>query len=266
MIVMRRITLFRRGVTGIDLLAAAAIVTVAFALAGLVWRMAGHAGTGAITIPSGARMPAQVVTDTGPIVALAPFGRASLTDAGSPTGIQAQLRGVIAAVPAEASTAFVSIGAEPARPYRVGEVLAGATIEAILRDRVILNNGGRIEYLAFPDPFAAPVDPNAASPAAAAASPSPVAAPPPPSPSPAASAAQAVIDRLGATQVGGGYSVGANAPPGMRAGDVIQSVNGTALSDRASIDAAIANAAEGQPARVTILRDGRPITVTVPIR
>lgn len=85
---------------------------------------------------------------------------------------------------------------------------------------------------------------------------------PPAAPLPAASA---LIDRLGATQVPGGYAIGANAPPGMRAGDVVQSINGVALSDPAAADAALAGAGTG-PAQVTILRDGKPITVTIPIR
>ena len=44
--------------TALDLLAAAVVISVALALAGLTWRLAGNAGTGAITAPSGTHAPA----------------------------------------------------------------------------------------------------------------------------------------------------------------------------------------------------------------
>ncbi|WCP73087.1 type II secretion system protein N [Sphingomonas hankookensis] len=149
MIVVERLRFRERWV---DWLAAAAIVSVAFALAGLVWRIAGHADTGAITVPSEARARA-VTVDSGPAIAWSPFGSPTAADATSPTGIQAILKGVVFARPAELSISFVSLGNEPAKPYKVGDALAGAQVTEIRRDRIILNNGGRLEYLAFPDPF-----------------------------------------------------------------------------------------------------------------
>ncbi|KQM33124.1 type II secretion system protein N [Sphingomonas sp. Leaf10] len=260
MIVVRRLAARERWV---DWLAAAAIVSVAFALAGLVWRMAGHAGTGAITVPSEARTRA-VTVDTGPAVAWQPFGSPTAADATSPTGIQAVLKGVVFARPAELSISFVAIGSEPAKPYKVGDALAGAQVTEIRRDRIILNNGGRLEYLAFPDPFGR-VTPTPGQPApapvigqTAPAPAAPVVAPPP--------TAQAVLSRLNATPVAGGYAIGANPPPGMRAGDVIQSVNGAAMTDQSAVNAAIASAAASGQAQVTILRDGKPTTVSIPIR
>ena len=119
MIVVERLRWRERWV---DWLAAAAIVSVAFALAGLVWRIAGHAGTGAITVPSEARTRA-VTVDTGPAVAWQPFGSPTAADATSPTAIQAVLKGVVFARPAELSVAFVSIGNEPAKPFKPGDAL-----------------------------------------------------------------------------------------------------------------------------------------------
>jgi general secretion pathway protein C len=258
MIVVER---FRVRERWVDWLAAAAIVSVAVALAGLVWRLAGHADTGAITVPSEARARA-VTVDSGPAVAWSPFGSPTAADATSPTGIQAVLKGVVFARPAELSISFVSIGNEAAKPYKVGDALAGAQVTEIRRDRIILNNGGRLEYLAFPDPFgqATPTPGQAAPPPAQAmAPPAAPATPPPPS-------AQAVLSRLNATPVAGGYAIGANAPPGMRSGDVVQSVNGAAMADQSAVNAAIASAAASGQAQVTILRDGKPITVSIPIR
>lgn len=259
MIVVERLRVRERWV---DWLAAAAIVSVAFALAGLVWRIAGHADTGAITIPSDARVRA-VTVDSGPAVAWAPFGSPTAADATSPTGIQAILKGVVFARPAELSISFVSLGNEPAKPYKVGDALAGAQVTEIRRDRIILNNGGRLEYLAFPDPFgqATPTPGTAPAPATGQpmAQPAPSSTTPPPS-------AQAVLSRLNATPVAGGYAIGANAPPGMRQGDVVQSVNGAAMTDPSAVNTAIASAAASGQAQITILRDGKPITVSIPIR
>lgn len=247
----------------LDAAIALAIVSVAFALAGLVWRMAGHAGTGAVTVPSEGHIRPSTPADLAPLLGWAPFGQAAVGEATARTGIQAELKGLIFAIPAERAIAFVATGSEPAKSYHVGDTLAGLRIEGIQRDRVLLNNGGRIEYLGFPDSKALTggTDPAAAPAAPAVPGLTPMAAPPPASPA----AAAGLIERLGATQVPGGYAIGAGAPPGMRPGDVVQSINGTALSDPAAASAALASAGNG-PAQITLLRDGKPITVTVPIR
>ncbi len=261
MILVQRLRL-RDTTRAIDLLAGAAIVSVAVALAGLVWRIAGHADTGAITVPSSARARA-VTVDTGPALAWSPFGSPTAADATAATTIQAVLKGVVFARPAELSVAFVALGSEAAKPVKVGDAVAGAAITEIRRDRIILNNAGRLEYLAFPDPF------GVATPAPGQGTPPPAPgqpAPPTAAPAPAQPGAQAVLSRLNATQVPGGYAVGANPPPGMRAGDVVQSVNGAAMTDPSAVDAAIASAGTSGQAQITILRDGKPITVTVPIR
>jgi general secretion pathway protein C len=249
----------------LDLAVALAIISVAFALAGLVWRMAGHAGTGAVTVPSEGRIHAAAATDLTPLLGWQPFGQAAVGEATQKTGIQAELKGLVFALPMEQAVAFVATGSEPARAYHVGEMLAGLKIEGIQRDRILLNNGGRIEYLGFPDTDVltgggAPTQ-TAAAPTGGAspmATQNAAATPAPPS-------ASSVIDRLGAQPVPGGYAIGDNAPPGMQAGDVVQSINGVALTDPAAADAALANAGNG-PAQITILRDGKSTTVTIPIR
>ncbi|MEI9851838.1 MAG: hypothetical protein WDN24_14530 [Sphingomonas sp.] len=55
----------------LDLLTGAVVVSVAFALAGLSWRIAGHAGTGAVPMPPG--KPAGAGADIAPTLALAPL-------------------------------------------------------------------------------------------------------------------------------------------------------------------------------------------------
>lgn len=269
----------RQARIGLNLFTGAVVVSVAVALAGLTWRIAGHAGTGAITVPSGATGPA-VAPDIGAAVALAPFGKASLTDAGQATSLPLELKGVIAASP-ELSTAFISISGQPAKAYKVGDNLNGATVQSIRRDRVILANGGRSEFLAFPDPTLTPEQRQAAAtgqPAGAGAAPAPLvpgatqvgvqpvrSAPPAPAAPPQAAVA-GILQRFDATQVQGGYRIGDNGPPGMVAGDVIQSVNGTSLSDPAAAQGAFAAAQASGSAQIQILRDGKRLTLTVPLR
>jgi general secretion pathway protein C len=140
--------------------------------------------------------------------------------------------------------------------------VGGATIQAIARDRVLLSVNGRTEYLAFPI-IPAPGAPAAGAPAPGVASspiaPSPMAPVPPPNPA-------ALISRLNATPVDGGYRVGEGAPPGLRAGDVIQSVDGTAAGNQAALANVMAAAQARGSVQVQLVRDGKPFTITVPTR
>lgn len=235
------------------------VVSVAFALAGLTWRLAGHADVGAITVPA-VRAPA-AVPDTVPMLALNPFGRSGIDgDGATATTLQIALKGIVFARPAELSVAYIQVGSEVARPFRAGEAVSGATITAIQPRRVLLSNGGRVEFLAFPDPFAPPPGTVPAGAPAAAPAGNPVAAPP------AGPSAEQVLQRFDAQPADGGYRIGANAPPGLRQGDVLQQLNGTPLTSPDAARAAITGAQASGTAQVQILRDGKPVTLTVPIR
>ena len=259
----------RQARTLLDLLTGAAVVSVALAMAGLTWRLAGHAGTGAITVPSGQTGPV-APPDVAPAIALVPFGKPSTTEAAQATSLPLELKGVIAATPASLSTAFISVSGAPPATFHVGEAVNGATIQAILRDRVILAVGGGSQFLAFPDPTLSPAQRQAAQQNQASQGATPPAmsspgAPPTPAAPPAASTAS-LLQRFDASPVNGGYRIGDNGPPGMVPGDVIQSVNGTSLSDPAAANAAFAGAQASGSAQIQILRDGKRMTLTVPLR
>lgn len=248
----------RQARTTLDIVTAAVIVSVAVALAGLTWRIAGHASTGAVTVPSGAR-PVAVTADATAALAFAPFGKGALTDATQATALPLKLKGVFAASTAALSVAYIEVGGEAAKPFRIGEAPGGGTIEGILRDRVILRVDGRIEYLAFPDPsLTADQQQAAAAPPAPAAPAQPKAA----SPESAATAALAAMSPA----PGGGMQVGANAPPGLQTGDVITSIGGTPLTSPASAASAFAAAQARGSVQVQITRDGKPVTLTIPTR
>jgi general secretion pathway protein C len=249
------------------LLTGAVVISLAFALAGLTWRLAGHAGTGAITVPPTARpVP---VPDIAPALALAPFGRTAPGDAAQATTLALQLRGLVYAQPQSLAAAFISANGETAKPYRVGDAVLSASIESIEPRRVLLRNGGRVEFLAFPDPFATP----GAAPTLVAGAPNPNAPPSQAAPSPPPPPVQAnvpspadVMARFDARPVSGGYQVGDNAPVGLRPGDVLRSVNGGALTSPEAARDALTRAQQAGTAQVQITRDGKPVTLTVPIR
>jgi general secretion pathway protein C len=252
----------RQSRTALDIATAAVIVSVAVALAGLTWRIAGHASTGAVTVPSGAR-PVTQVADITPALAFAPFGKGT-SEAMTATALPLKLKGVFAASPAALSVAYIEVGSEPAKPFRIGEAPGGGVIEGILRDRVLLRVNGRIEFLAFPDPTLTAEQQTAALTQPQPAPPSPPQVSTSPAQPPAAAAASALAGLAPAP--GGGLLVGASAPPGLRQGDVVTSINGTPVTSQASAAAALAAAQASGQAQVQITRDGRPVTLTVPTR
>lgn len=270
--------------TALDLLTAGVVISVAFAMAGLTWRLAGHAGTGAIMAPSGKSVPGGV-PNIAPVLALAPFGKATVSEAGQPTALPLTLLGLVASDQPSLSTAFISLSGETALPFHIGDTVGGAKIEGITRDRVILSNGGNTEYLGFPDPNAPPAandggigvpgapPPNApATGAPGTVPPAPKAAPnlldgPRGAPAPGAGASTAaILQRFNATPVDGGYRIGSAAVPGLQSGDVLMSVNGTPLSDPTAAGAAFTAAQGSGSATVQIMREGKRMTLTVPLK
>ena len=268
------------------------VASVALALAGLTWRLTGW-DDGRSSIVTAETLPPRVAgpdPDVARIVGLAPFGGGTGA-AGLPvSSLGLVLKGVLLAYPREASLALIAIGEGPAQSYGVGASPAGnAVIEAIEIDRVILKVGDRRELLAFPEPALAappattpgagititPVTPPPSPEAAAAlASASPIASAaaararpaPPPIVDPAAAVAA-----MGATPVAEGYRIGANPPAelrrfGLQPGDVIETLNGETVGDLANDRALVQRAVASGGARVEIVRAGRRLTLTLPLR
>lgn len=247
MMTPRRITLATDVVTGI------VVASVGVAAAGLSWRLYEVARARPVAaVPAAA--PPRAPVDLAPILVLAPFGRASAV-AAQQTSLPLSLRGVILATPASASTAMIAVGGEPPRSFGVGQPVGGAIIDSIASGRVSLNVGGRLEYLAFP---------RAGAPAPAAAPPPPVAPAPPPEP-------RKMLEGLGATPVAGGYSIGPSPPASVRGagllpGDVIEQVNGTPLGDPQRDRQLLSPATLAAGARITVLRNGKRTTLSLPSR
>ena len=268
-----------RAAIGVDLFTGAVILSVAIALAGLTWRIAGDSGLPARTLPIAPAAPPPPV-DLTAIIAASPFGSAAAL-ATTPAAGGLVLRSVMFARPASASTALVSAGDAAAILLHVGDPApGGAIVDAIAIDHIILRGAAGLQTLAFPQP-GAPV-PATAGTAAPAAQPFvglPVPTTPVPVPSaplmlpppPGSAAPAAFLDSIGATPTQGGYRIGAGASPAMRAaglqpGDVVERVNGTTVGNADTDRMLFAAAAGGGPLRVELVRGGRRIAVSLPAR
>lgn len=239
------------------------------------------------------------------ILALAPFGGGAVGSDGLPAStLGLVLKGIIYSANPDASTALIASGAGQAQTFAVGQAPVGnAVIEAIEIDRVVLSVGGRREVLTFAKPTAgtlvglgpagqpspqglravptAPsITPEAAS-ALAAASPVATAlaaqeARRAATSRPAAPAANridpaAALSAAGVSVSSDGYRVGPDAPQqllraGLKPGDLIRTLNGRPVSDLTSDRQLFERAAGAGSARVEIVRDGRPMTLTFPLR
>ncbi len=284
----------RRVERSIDVAIGLIVVSVAVALAGLTWRIAGDPGRGSRGIAPVTATAAPPL-DITPILALAPFGRTAPV-AASPTSLGLQLRAILLAEPRSASTALISAGGGPPQAVAIGQAIAGfsrggcltaiaggAIVDTIALDHVLLRVGGRTELLGFPRregssmPIpaagaapAAVLPPPAGAPPSTAASPG-IAVPPAMALPPASSAPSAFLDSLGLAITDGGYRIGANPSAaariaGLLPGDLIEKVNGSVAGnvdkDGRALDAAI-RSGEG---RLEIMRSGRRMTLSFPAR
>ena len=289
----------RQAKLGVDVFGGAVIVSVAFALAGLTWRIAGDPGTGVAVSPPATAFGGPV--DLAPIIALAPFGSAVVAESGA--GNQPmQLHGILLATPIEASSVLIAINNAPPTAFRIGQAVGGSTIESIAIDHVILRTADGTQALAFPQrsggaaagsavantgngttgaaPASGTVPTGVAAiraliPESARGDPAPTTqnnGSPAPPPSPTPSGGSAILDTLGATATpGGGYLVGPSASPamqaaGVRPGDVIERINGKALGNSGQAQQLISEAMASGSARVEIMRNGQRVSLSVPLR
>lgn len=292
--------LLRSPVFWLRLVSLFVVVTLALGLARLTWRLVGW-DDGRVAVWTPITLPPVGGPTGGDLVSIltwAPFGGGLANANGVPiSNLGLVLKGVVYAA-GGGSTALISSGEGPVQIFGIGESPVGnAVIENIEVDRVILNVGGQREALLLPHPAGAlpagtaGASPQTATPTAAAApEPTPAAqaaladaspnataaaaaarsalAVRPQQPAPTASAA---VSTLGVTPSAEGYVIGPDSAPqllraGLRAGDVIKSVNGQALGDAARDQQTLQRAAAGGRARVEVVRDGRTLTLTVPLR
>ena len=279
----------------------AIVGSVAHAGARLTWHMLGETAT---PVPVPLRLAsAPEPPDIAQIIDFAPFG-SRVVEARPVEPVAApdrpvdldglRLTGIILAVPASASLAMIADRAGPVTSFAVGDAVRGsATLTAVGRDYVTLESGGSTTTLRFTNPrdarlsgiarlreqipaqFRGPAGADVASTMAA-----------PKGLAPAGSSAdaaidhyrrriaenpQSVLDDLGVTLTGNGYRISSDAPravlrSGLRAGDTVTRVNGVAVGSVERDRRLFEQVAASGHARVEILRGGRSIVLSFPLK
>lgn len=218
--------------------------------------------------------------------------RGNAGDAAPAAALGLILRGTLADHDPSAGVAVIADPQQGERTFRVGEeVAAGRKLAAVYPDHVVLSHAGAEETLKLPrDTNLAPADivrptPATASSRSAPARPAPAA----PAGSDTASALQQaaqqlrqnpqelmkrvqIVPVLGGGRLTGvrlsatGADAGLIARAGLRAGDIVTRVNGRAVDSIASGQDIVASLGSATSVRVTVLREGKPVDLTVALQ
>lgn len=229
-----------------------ASVLAAFGL--LIWRL--DSEEAAVSGAAIAMVPAGRGSEIGPLLALSPFGAAQVA---TPVEGGVKLKAIFMAIPAEASTVLIEGPDGKVAPYGIGASVGGGLIEQIQAEQVLLRTSAGLRSLVFAVEagtmmplVASPVQ--GAQPAAPPASEAATADPAKPAPAPPA-----------------GLRISASPLPqlaagGLKSGDIVQTVNGMALRNGAAESDILARGSEVGVANIEVIRDGRRVSLTVPIR
>lgn len=273
----------------VALTAVAVAVPLGLFGARVTWAGLGETAQPARPIAAPSRPVRAADIDLGPILALAPFGQ--VPQAAAPVAAPRQadlgltLRGVILAAEPRYSLAILAGRDGKAAPYGPGDTLpGGATLDGVFATHVVVLVEGAAQTLGFAAPTgktdgAAAI--RARLPGAVAGTAGGAVALPQTGAAPdqviatyrrlIADNPQAVLDRLGVTATAQGYRIGDNAHAGvrragLRPGDVIARVNGTAVGDIERDRRFFDEIAATGRARVEVVRDGQSIILSFPLR
>ncbi len=281
----------RQARLSVDIFTGAVVASVALALANFTWRLTGDPGIGPAAAPVVARGGRAV--DIAPLVAMAPFGTAVLVTGSATSEGAVRLKAIFLARPMEASVVLLATADGKVANYGIGSVVGGGVIESIAAEQITLRMPDGLQTIGFnPESNGAPVTGAQAPSGASALQPvfnqtAPAAPPPaangvdgiraliPPSTqglTPSRAAPPAPVGAPPQASAGEtGFRIGVSPPPamlnaGIRAGDIIQRVNGTAVTSATNEREVMARAMSSGTARVELLRNGQPISLTVPFR
>ena len=274
-----------------------AVGSVAALAAPLVWTVLGHDGV----LPPVAQLRAQEVTapdavDLGPVAILAPFGTVpgvEQPESGvTPAQLDLSLLGVIVRDDPMRSMALIRSGGDEAN-FRIGEAISsGVTLSQVLPDHVIVETSGGLQRLGFDGAEQQTLEPVPTGQDRLAA----IMATGPygPSISEQVDAAQRrvpvttqdyidlwrdrlranpgdVLNAIGLVPVENGYMIaeehdrGVNLA-GLRAGDIVKSLNGQQVGNVESDRELYDRVAESGMARIEIERNGRTIAMSFPLQ
>jgi len=282
----------------------AVVGSVAHAGARLTWHALGETAAPVSVPPRQATAPEP--PDIAPILDFAPFGkRVEVAPAATPAPLSdapvdldgLRLTGIILAVPESASLAMIADRAGPVTSFAVGDIVRdGAVLASVGRDNVTLETGTTTTTLRFANPedtrlsgiarlratipaqFRGPAGGDAGADVGTMAAPKGL-APAGSTPDAAidhyrrriADNPQSVLDDLGVRLAGDGYRIGPDAPravlrSGLRAGDTVTRVNGVAVGTVEADRRLFEQVAASGHARVEILRNGRTIVLSFPLK
>jgi general secretion pathway protein C len=278
---------------------AAAAATTLWLLARLLWLAVPHADTGEITPPP--LPPAPQATQT--IAKWHLFGNpqsvniATIARNTPATALRLTLRGTLALPDAEDGIAMIADEQGHERGYNVGEdVTPNAKLVEVYADHVVLNHEGALENLMLPRPEQhTPELPEANRQNLAGVRPGsgPVASVPPTYVPPqmahgaldwSKAQKQLQIDpnelarqihaepvyvngKLAGARLSAGGQIGTlMAQAGLKSSDMITAVNGASVTDLSNLQRMMDNLKDASSLQVTVLRDGKPATLTVSLR
>jgi general secretion pathway protein C len=256
---------------------AALVVTIAYQLAGITWRLVPGAPPTLAPRPVAAP-PAQQPADLAKLTNSHLFGEAHEEAAPVVTAVDApdttlslSLTGILAYGPKGAAIISANRGQE--KTYRVGDSVDnadGATLHTVEPDRVLLNRKGQLETLRLPQQLSSAVARTTASPVI-----------PPAAQQPPGSLRQVISENASrltdivrlAPHVQEGKVVGFRVNPGrdretfeklgLQAGDVVTDINGTVLDDPSQGLQVFESLGEATQANVTVLREGTPQVIVI---
>jgi general secretion pathway protein C len=260
------------------------VIAIAYQLATLTWTLAPGSAPASALPPSRAATGRTPEVDLGVLTDSNLFGQeADQTTTVVPEVVDAPettlslvLKGPLGLVGEEdepPSSAIISSGGED-KTYRVGQAIDGAdgaTLHSVYSDRVLLNHNGRVETLRLPEELVA--------------SSSRVVTPPLPQTSPQSGSLHEVFSENAtrlmdilrpAPHIQEGQVIGFRVTPGrdragfealgLRPGDVVTDINGTALDDVSQGLQVFQALGETTQANVTVLRDGVPQVIVIDTR
>lgn len=258
----------------VDVYTGIAVASVGLALAGLTWRLTGEPGVAPAAAPAAAR--GGEVIDIGPVIALAPFGTAVTPVSADQSPLK--LRAIFMAVPASASAALFEAPDGKVASYGVGAAVGGGVIQSIESNQVIVRTPSGLQAISFNQPGQSGAAGGSAfppsigaPPAASQALPAGIAPTSAAAPQPSGAELPGLHRGNAGAAAESGYRVGATPAPellagGIRPGDVVLSVNGTALGSASSEREIMGKAIGAGSAQVELIRDGRRVSLSVPLR
>lgn len=275
----------------VDIIAALIIASIALALANLTWRLLGYSGVEPVASPIASSSAA---TDINPLLALAPFGIAVDTGAVQGGG-DLTLRAIFAAIPASNSVALIAGPDGEVIPVSIGDATPGGVVEAIDTETVTLRTGSGRRILGFnPDSDGSPANagiaptrtptqqpgttPGSAEPTGVEAIRNLIPSQQQDSDPVQRPDAVAPIDREPSIEPSrqgaaapSGYRVGNQLPAplraaGLRTGDVIRSFNGAPVRSGTDERELMRRAMAAGSARIVLMREGKQVSLNVPVR